>query len=836
MSQTNLIANTYNPHNQTEDELIEGFVVRKKEFEALYGDIKSDSMQRPPQHTIIHGRRGSGKTTFLLRLYYEIKRDASINQWLLPLIFNEEQYSVRTLYKLWESVAIGLENEYEEFSGLPDVMQVESEKDNYEEICFDILKSTLQKRKKKLLLLIDNFGNMLQKFDEHEQHRLREILITNTDIKIIGASAVALESTFDYSKPFFEFFKIIDLPGLSKDETVTLLSALGERHHKPQIRDIIKQKPGKIEALRRLTDGVPRTMILLFEIFIDDDEGDSFKDLEMVLDRVTPLYKHRMDELSAQQQELVDIIALQWDAVAVKEIAQKARMESKAVSAQLRILEKNHIVTKITTSTKNHLYQISERFFNIWYLMRYGRKKEKSQVLWLTRFLEEWCDREELALRAQSHVKALQNNSLYEPCAYYMTEALARTELPRTMQDLLIKKTRSFLSEKGSPWAKELSESDTELSKKALGYFEEQKFNLAIKELKSIASKGANDLANIGSCYYCQKEMNQAEKYFKMAVEKGHAGAMCNLAFLYANEKKDYSQAEKYYKMAIEKDNADAMYNLANFYRTERKDFDQAEKYYKMAIEKDHSSAKYNLAQLYAIEKKDFGQAEKYYKMAAEKGDADAMFNLAFFYAIEKKDFGQAEKYYKMAIEKGDADAMNNLALLYETEKKDFNQAEKYFKMACERGDNLAPLNMARIYYLQRKNKSLALEYIAKAYAQDSGILYGICYTLILLWNDDFEKSFSIVESLFNDPAIFEDEYPVKQYLLLLIAKRQYNFAFRLFQESPHNLRERYRPIYYSLMYFMQDSHPDEFKKMGSELTQTVMEIVQEIKTMAETM
>ena len=169
-------------------------------------------------------------------------------------------------------------------------------------------------------------------------------------------------------------------------------------------------------------------MILLFEIFIDDDEGDSFKDLDMVLDRVTPLYKHRMDELSAQQQELVDIIALHWDAVAVKEISQKSRMESKAVSSQLRILEKNHIIIKKTTSTKNNLYQISERFFNIWYMMRYGRKKDKHQVLWLTRFLEEWCDKEELAQRAQSHVKALQKNSVYEPCAYYMTEALAQDD------------------------------------------------------------------------------------------------------------------------------------------------------------------------------------------------------------------------------------------------------------------------------------------------------------------------------------------------------------------------------------------------------------------------
>jgi hypothetical protein len=543
MSQTNLVANTYNPHNQTDQELIDGFVVRKKEFEALYTDIKTDAMQHPPQHVIIQGRRGSGKTTFLLRIDYEVKRDASLHQWLLPITFNEEQYAIRTLYKLWEHIAVMLENEYEEFAGLPDTMEAKIDTPDYEEICYDLLKAALQKHTKKLLLLIDNFGDMLQKFSEREQRRLREVLITCSDIKIIGASSVALESTYDYDKPFFEFFKIIDLAGLSKEETTTLLRALGEKYHKPQIEDIIARNPGKIEALRRLTDGVPRTMILLFEIFIDDAAGDSFKDLDMVLDRVTPLYKHRMDELSAQQQELVDIIALQWDAMPVKEIAQKSRMESKAVSAQLRMLEKNRVVIKKQTSTKNHLYQISERFFNIWYLMRYGRKKEKSQVLWLTRFLEEWCDREELVERAKGYLAAVKSGVVGEPGAFYMTEPPTRTKVSSEMYD-----------------------------------------------------------------------------------------------------------------------------------------------------------------------------------------------------AIQ------------------------------------------------------------------------------------------------FLWNDDFEKSSTLALPLFQDPAIFDHEYAVKQYLLLLIAKRQYNFALRLFRESPLNLRERYRPIYYALMYHLQDTHPDEFRKMGAELEQTVMEIVEEIKVMGETM
>ncbi len=802
MSQTNLIAHTYNPHNQTQQELIDGFVVRKKEFEALYNDIKTDPMKHPPQHVIIQGRRGIGKTTFLLRLYYEVRQDVNVNKWLVPLIFNEEQYNVRTLYKLWENIAIELENDQEEFLNLPDEMQAKIEAINYDDLCFEILMKSLKKNKKKLLLLIDNFGEMLHKFNEKEQHRFREILMTSPDIKIIGASSVALESTYDYSKPFFEFFKIIELSGLNKEETITLLLALGEHYHKQEIKTIVEENPGKIEALRRLTDGIPRTMILLFEIFIDDAAGDSFKDLEMVLDRVTPLYKHRMDELSPQHQELVDIIALQWDAVAVKEIAAKARMESKAVSAQLRMLEKNKIIIKKETSTKNHLYQISERFFNIWYLMRYGRKKEKNQVRWLTRFLEEWCNREELVERAHSHMKALRTNTVYENCAYYMTEALAKTDLPYDVQDSLVKETRKYLREKGSRLTKDLSESDRELSEIAKQCFDEKKYDMTIKKLMSIRTVNKSEEYNIALCHDKLNNYSQAEKYYKIAIKSGHIGAMNNLGMLYEKHN-EFVKAEENYKMACENGNPVALNNLAIFYENK---------------------------------KKDYIQAEKYYKISSEKGYSSAMFNLALLYQNYKKDLIKAEYYYKLAIEKGHAGAMNNLAIFYEEQKKDWVQTELYFKMACENGNKLSFRNLAWSYFLHGVKKEIALDYVKKAVEQNDDIKTKLTYAIILIWNNLVESATAIAKPIFEDGEIYKFELLTKTYLMLILAKKQYSFAHKLFTESKIELRERLKPIYYALMYFMKNEYPDEMKKMGSELEQTVMEIVEEIKEMAKTM
>jgi benzoyl-CoA reductase/2-hydroxyglutaryl-CoA dehydratase subunit BcrC/BadD/HgdB len=68
------------------------------------------------------------------------------------------------------------------------------------------------------------------------------------------------------------------------------------------------------------------------------------------------------------------------------------------------------------------------------------------------------------------------------------------------------------------------------------------------------------------------------------------------------------------------------------------------------------------------------------------------------------------------------------------------------------------------------------------------------------------------------------------EYLLLLLAKKQYYAALKMFNENPFDLKERIKPMYYALMYFLQDDFPNEYKKMGAELKETVAEIIAKVK------
>jgi hypothetical protein len=411
----------YNPSSQTPEELINNFVVRIELFRDIFGDIKNSEMKHPEQHYIIQGIRGQGKTTLLLRIAYEINNDKKLRQKTIPVIFNEEQHNISRLFKLWETTAEYLE-EYKEAEGLlKSIHQLEDDED-YERRCFQLLETNLKTNGKKIILFIDNIDEMLYKFSQKEHHRLREIFMESAELRVIGTSSVSLEFHHKYDKPFYQFFQMPTLKGLTTKETQTLLLKLGEYYKRDRVKEIVETQPGRIEALRRISGGVIRAIIILFQIFVDDQNGNAFRDLEIVLDNVTPLYQHRMAVLSPQQQEIVDCIALNWDAVTTKEISLKTRLESKAVSAQLKQLEKYHIIENVKTSTKNYLYRIQERFFNIWYLMRHGRKWDEKRVRFLVEFFQIWFDEKEHAKRALQHLESFK----------YTKEAFNQQKEPRT--------------------------------------------------------------------------------------------------------------------------------------------------------------------------------------------------------------------------------------------------------------------------------------------------------------------------------------------------------------------------------------------------------------------
>lgn len=826
------ISYIYNPDNQSKEQLIDNFVVRGDLFKRIFTEIKTTKGNFPEQHYIIEGKRGMGKTTMLLRLSYEIENDPDLNTWLIPLVFNEEEYSINTLFKFWERVAVLLEENDLTFFGLlremDELYEKCAERDEYEEAVFKLLIKRLQKQGKKILLFIDNFGDIFNKFKPREVQRLREVLQSNNDIGIVAGSSIILEAFHDVRHPFYEFFKIYRLRGLDRKETEDLLLKLDEGNSEGTIKFIIENYGGRVEALRRLTGGVIRTVVLLFEIFSDDKNGDTFKDLETLLDRVTPLYKHRMDELSSAQQEIVEALALGWDGMTAKEIAQKTREESKVISAQLGQLVKNEIVHKIETHTKNHIYQIDERFFNIWYLMRYSRKGDIKKVIWLVRFLDGWCDEADLLMQSQKFIEALKRGKYDIDGALYKTQAFIESKgLSPDEKDELLYETRSFFTKYNKDYLKYLSESDKEKREDGRNTEELKNYAEAIVIYKKMKKP---DYERIATCYIMLGQLEEAEKAY---MHRNHFNLRWRLGFL-CNRLGFYSEAERYFKEGIATNDSFAYWGLSRVYQKQER-YLEAEKILLEGYDKGLDLGS-RIGIFYTLILKDYKKAENFYLTLLSEGKKEILPELGSLYNLYFHDYKKAEEYYLKAIEANIDFGLIGLGDLYAGAFKDYEKALHYYNRALEQGELEAQPKLAWAFFKTKSFPRLAQLY-ANA-AKNNGFVDYYIFSCVDLWCNDFwYASYNSKKGFLYDVNFIENRYEdYKQFLLLMLAKKQFGFLYEYFTNERGKelqVKERFKPIWYALMYYMLDQHPNEYLKMGEELRETVEEIIAKVEQMA---
>ncbi len=401
----------YNPALLKKEDLIAQFVVRWELLDRLVEELRRGG-ENGHQHHLLVGPRGSGKTTLLRRLRYAIEDDAELSSRWLPLVFPEEQYNVSRLSDLWvnclEALSDMLErgNRKDEAEALD--RQIDrlsaAEEEHRAQAALDLLIGRAKKLGRQLVLLFDNLDLILDRLKEDHQ-AIREILSTGDHLLFIGATNAPIEAVYDREGEFYDFFKTHELRGLSDRETREVIFNLARLRRAPQVIEALEREPGRIRALNLLTGGNLRTIVVLYQALAHGKDDSIRADLEQLLDQYTPLYKHRFESLSAQSQQVVDALALNWDPATAAELAEKLRMETNAVSAVLNRLDHDGIVEKVPSPPGEKMFfQIAERFFNIWYLMRASRRVRR-KLIWLVEFLKMFYGAAELNRRARHLVQ-----------------------------------------------------------------------------------------------------------------------------------------------------------------------------------------------------------------------------------------------------------------------------------------------------------------------------------------------------------------------------------------------------------------------------------------------
>ena len=811
----------YQNANNSNDAVKRNFVVRVSEFELIMSDLRRKKPKDPLQHELLLGRRGSGKSTLLKRIQIEIEEDPTLNQHYIAINLAEEQAGIYRLSDLWfealKEIALQTNTvvNLEAFSTFKDNQE-------YARYLHGEIHKILVEHQKKAVLLLDNLDRIVENFDD-DGHLLRETLLNYNDLQIIGGSTRMDEHFWQYDKPFYEFFRRHRLEGLTFEEINQLLNQWSEALALSQLKDYALHNRGKIEALRILTDGLPRTLQFFIKIFLKNSTLTGFDHIKQTMDLASPLYQERLNNLTAPQRKIVLEMAFIWEACSTKQLVDVCRMEGKLISSFMKQLNGFGIVETLQTNTKNHLYRLSERFFNMWLIVTQGNPDQKRKARYLTIFLETWYNADEIRDMAITHSENLQAKNMGYDQAVVLTKALSQSKYIGVYdRDELLDLTYQLSD--CQPDKGDLPKKYSEVLKKIILLDKEGKYEQALQIVEEIENEEDGIKFNLKGFYYILlKEEEEAKRYFLMSIEKENSSALFNLGLLYQNQRKE-KQAEKYYLLAIEKDETNASYNLALLYQNQGKE-KQAEKYYLLAIDEENVDASYNLANLYANQGK-WKEAEKYYLLAIEKGEISALNNLALLYQNQGKE-KEAEKYFLLAIDEENVDASYNLALLYTNQGKG-KEAEKYYLLAIEKGTIEALNNLALLYFKLNKNKHKALEFILKRNNVKTDLKLKLLQIIIEVWNGKFENIENRVRELITDSK--DDTIGV--FLNVLLILEQTHLVQSLFEDEAlgQDLRDKYQLLYYATLILNRKTENNLLLRIPPDMMPTVEKIVAEVK------
>ena len=379
----------------------------------MYEHLMDLLRQERSPHVLIIGTRGMGKTTLLQRVRYGVEDEIELDRRYLVLAFPEEQYNVNRLHRFLLNTVDAVADAMERLHDKRAVDRIEeyasslSKKtaEEVEEQVPQFLASFGSEIHKDFLLLVDNADRLFEMIEGQQQWRLRELLSSRRDLTFFGATTQASDGIYGSDRAFFEFFQIQTLPPLTSEEVRSLLLKLSESVEeqesekgtaKRRVKEWIDSDAARLRTLVQLTGGNPRTAVLLFHLVLDGLQGGAREYLEQLLDQVTPTYKGRVDELSPQAQQVLDAVALHWDPATAMEVASESGLDTATVSTQLTRLVRQGILEKADPGdSKKALYQVAERFFNIWYLMRASRRV-RAKLRWFVEFLRVFFDNGEL--------------------------------------------------------------------------------------------------------------------------------------------------------------------------------------------------------------------------------------------------------------------------------------------------------------------------------------------------------------------------------------------------------------------------------------------------------
>jgi tetratricopeptide (TPR) repeat protein len=374
----------YNPSFLPPEERVRQFVVRREELRTILRVLEGNTGPSH-QHLLVLGGRGLGKSTLVQRVVAEVERTALSERWY-PLVFPEETYEAANIGEFWLEALYRLADKTSEPRWVELHRELHRERDakRLAQRARHALKAFAEEKGRNLLLVVENLDMLMDQLDDEDAWALRETLQTDPTFMLLATALRPFEAITDHAKPFYEGFRRIELCPLGAEEIEELW------------RMVTGNRPGlaRARAVRVLTGGNPRMVVLLAQLADGHTLRGILEDLTRLVDAHTDYFKSNIEALDGQMRRVFLALATLWHPATAGQVAEEARLDGNVVSTSLTRLERQGRIEVVGKKGKNRQYQVAERLYNIYYLMR--RRGTDARLKALIDFMVLFYEPEEL--------------------------------------------------------------------------------------------------------------------------------------------------------------------------------------------------------------------------------------------------------------------------------------------------------------------------------------------------------------------------------------------------------------------------------------------------------
>jgi Flp pilus assembly protein TadD/DNA-binding transcriptional ArsR family regulator len=581
----------FNPRAQKEEDFMLGFVARQTTFNYFMQQLRLAKSGQAAKHHLVVAPRGYGKTSLLRRIGIAIKQDEAFSQRYIALSFREEQHNVISLDVFWRNCLQSLQEALEDegagaavLDELDKVIDANAVRHTLKreaqdgEPAWQAMRQWADQSGRRPVLLVDNLDALLAGLSDQHQWALRRTLQQEDGPILLAAASRTPENIHNREAAFYDFFRMHTLDRLDDAEVMHCLRMMAQNRGErgKRVLELLDRELGRISALNTMAGGNPRTLSVLYSVLEANMSEDILSQLSAMLDTFTGWYQARTEELPLQARAVFDALALNWDPMTAAALAEVTGLEVTAISAHLSRLEKAAYVEAVSLSSRKkgrNGYQVSERFYNVWYLMRHGARKARLRVQFLTAFIQSCFTPSERWGMARRLLKGGSSSPTFAlGLASGMRESPLKNRLLDHVETLAAKNPASSEYGEVAKSMRKKPQINQQLKNKQLITVNDSKMTRAyslvklenyveaermIREVLSAETDYPNAWNYLG--HLLAKKLNReedAERAFKEAIHTGDKSSnpWINLFFLFSENQKRYEEAEEAIRKTIEID------------------------------------------------------------------------------------------------------------------------------------------------------------------------------------------------------------------------------------------------------------------------------------------